>query len=140
MAAQAVSDAGVVRYRLRFFRDNQRRAAVSGHVEAEVALCCQRCLGTAILPIRQDFELVLVRSLVEAEQLPEEADPLLAPADEPLVVSDLLEDELLLALPLVPKHPEQCVRVPELNEPDEAEASNDERPNPFAVLKTLKDR
>jgi uncharacterized protein len=48
--------------------------------------------------------LVVVHSDREAEGLDEGEDPLVAD-DQPVLLADLVEDELLLALPQVPVHP-----------------------------------
>jgi uncharacterized protein len=86
-------------------------------VRATVTLVCQRCLGTYA------EELVLERAYPvardEAELARWESDnPMLDAlvADPRMVVAELIEDEILLSLPTVPRHPEgecgQDVRVP----------------------------
>lgn len=79
------------------------RLVVTGHVW----LTCQRCLG----PYRQelDMESVLPIARDEAELARWEAeDPLLDAlvADARLNTVSLVEDEILLGLPIVPHHPD----------------------------------
>jgi len=103
--------------------------------QAQAQLSCQRCLQPAAFPLQIERSFRFVRD--EATALEEDVD-----AEEDLLVlsrsfdaRELVEDELLLALPLVPMH-EDCEPPPvSATEPaDEAP----ERPNPFAVLAALR--
>lgn len=69
----------------------------------EVELICQRCLGVLRLPLEATVNLGLARDEAEADRLPEDYEPLLV-ADGVIGVADLVEDELLLVLPQVPRH------------------------------------
>ena len=81
---------------------------VSGRARTELRLRCQRCLEAMPYPVDVRFRLAVVQSAGEAERLPEALDPLLI-SEGRLRVADVVEDELLLSLPLVPKHaPEHC--------------------------------
>jgi uncharacterized protein len=86
--------AGVDRPGVRFVR---------GVVRTEVELVCQRCLGPLRLALDVTVSLGLVRSEAEADRLPEDYEPLLVP-EGVIRVADLVEDELLLALPRIPRH------------------------------------
>lgn len=104
---------------------------------AEVPLQCQRCLQTMAQPLWVDRRFRFVRTEEEASGLDEESedDVLVLPAR--LDLHELLEDELILAVPIVPRH-EVCpepLPLPEAPAPD-AEA----KPNPFAALAALKTR
>ena len=111
------------------------------HLEAsaEVPLTCQRCLGPVQVTLQLDrwFRLVATEALSEAEDHVCEED-LLALEPRPSLI-ELLEDELLMALPLVPMHETCPVAVPmasaDLPEEDEAAPA---RPNPFQALAQLK--
>ncbi len=104
----------------------------------EVTLQCQRCLQpmTGQLHIERKFRFAADEA--EALRLDEETE------DDVLVMSrefdlhELVEDELILALPIVPRH-ECCpepLRGADASAPARAE---DVRPNPFAVLARLKE-
>lgn len=102
---------------------------------ADVPLQCQRCLQamTEALQVQRRFRFV--RSEEEALRLDEESedDVLVLPAR--LDVLELLEDELILALPIVPRH-DSCptpLPMPEQAAPGAAKA-----PHPFAALAALK--
>ena len=109
------------------------------HLSADtrLSLVCQRCLGPLAtdLDVQRDF-LFAPDEAVAAELDAESEDDVLA-MTRSLDLRALVEDELLLALPLVPRHevcPEPLPLAVDAGE-DETEA---ERPNPFAALAALK--
>ena len=126
---------GEVCFNLEFFRDKRNRACLHGAVEAQLILECQRCLETMLFAVNSKVELAFIEGLDEAESLPEELDPYLVNNGQ-VELRDLIEDELLLALPQVPMHPQgECVS--DMGEqPDEKPVM--ERESPFAVLAELK--
>jgi uncharacterized protein len=132
---------GEVTVSLEFGTDNEGIRFMRGRIQAEVSLECQRCLETMRYPIDSEFALALVRSTVEAEALPSHYEPLLVEG-EPLFLRDIIEDELLLALPIVAMHaPEQCsVSTGTAEEADDRrkDTGATEKDNPFAVLADLK--
>jgi uncharacterized protein len=105
-------------------------------VSTQVPLSCQRCLQPYNQPVAVDrwFRFVFdeAQALQEDDDVPED---LLAWTPK-FNLLELIEDEVLLDLPLIPKH-ENCAHTwqPEPNPILEAVA---ERPNPFAVLSQLK--
>jgi len=106
--------------------------------EVVLRLVCQRCLGEVDCAVSFDrsFRFVASEALAEVEDEESEEDVLVASKSYDL--GALIEDELLLALPLVPMHPvcPQPVRLA-VADPD-FEQSLPEKPNPFAVLEKLK--
>ena len=130
--------AGEARFRLAFSRDLEGRGVLGGEIEARLVLTCQRCLEALEFPVLTTLDLVLVSGLDEAGLLPEDLDPLLVPA-EPLRLADLIEDELLLALPQIPRHePGACPAGGGRWTAVSDEQRAGEGANPFAVLGTLK--
>lgn len=105
---------------------------------AQVALTCQRCLQL----VREDLSVVrrfrFVRDEHQAAELDMDSDDDVLALARNLDLRELVEDELLLALPVVPRH-EVCPEpLPHANvDEDESEVA-DERPNPFAALAALK--
>jgi uncharacterized protein len=133
--------AGEVAVSLEFGTDNEGIRFMRGRIRAEVSLECQRCLETMRFPIDSEFALAMVRSTVEAEALPSHYEPLLVEG-EPLFLRDIIEDELLLALPIVPMHaPDEC-SISTSSSMAAGETRKDtgatEKENPFAVLADLK--
>jgi uncharacterized protein len=78
-------------------------------VEADIPLVCQRCLGVVEWPVESTARVAIVQDLAAADRLDAELDPFIA-ADGRLALRDLAEEQLLLALPLVPRHDDdaQC--------------------------------
>ena len=111
-------------------------------LSAEVALpqICQRCLGPVDVPVSfaREFRFVASEEVAATEDEESEEDVLVLSRDFNLL--ELLEDELLMALPVVPKHA-VCPGAVKLQvaDTDFAEEAA-EKPNPFAVLEQLKKR
>ena len=92
---------------LAFSVDGQGVRRVLGSLHAELDTLCQRCLQPMVLPLHVNIALGIVRALDEAEQLPDEYEPLvLASVTGGLPLASIIEDELLLALPVAPLHEE----------------------------------
>lgn len=129
---------GCARFELEFDRDAKRRARVRGVAAATLQLECQRCLDAVSYPLRVTVHLVAVGGLDEAAQLPEECSPLLN-GKEKVRLGELIEDELLLALPLVPMHPAgACTHAPIESQAGVGVEATSADSNPFAALAALK--
>ena len=129
---------GEVQVELYFSRDEQRRATMPGHYQVDAPLLCQRCLEQVVVPIDSECDVGFVTSDEAAKQLPRHYEPVIV-GDEPLDLHALIEDELLLALPAVPMHPQQTCQHPPGYRPETAELEEkSEKPNPFSVLAKLK--
>lgn len=116
--------------------------AVWLHLQAQtvVALTCQRCLGPVETPLVVDrwYRFVATEAQAEAEDDAAEED-LLALEPRPDLMP-VLEDELLMALPLVPMH-EACPQPLPSSAgvlPGDAEGAEAPRENPFQALAKLK--
>ena len=107
-------------------------------VAATLPLTCQRCLGPADVGVSVDrwFRFVATESVAEA--LDDEAEEDLLVTSRQFNLAGLIEDELLLGLPLVPRH-DQCPAglTMAVADPDfDAELSD--KPHPFAALAKLR--
>ena len=125
---------GNVSFDLRFEKEG-RTVVVAGHVEAELQLQCQCCLGALDWPVHSQVKLGVVRTLAEADLLSESYEPLLLEEDTVALV-DIVQDEVLLPLPTVPQHG-HCEPSAQIKKKEVASESP-KRPNPFAVLAELK--
>lgn len=104
--------------------------------EGAVTLQCQRCLQPVVEPLAVDRRFRFVRGEDEAARLDEELEDDVLALERSFDVIELLEDEFLLELPLVPRH-ESCPQpLPMAVEPVEAPA--EERSHPFAALEALR--
>ncbi|HRD64723.1 MAG TPA: YceD family protein [Candidatus Competibacter sp.] len=116
--------------------DDQGVHFVKGKLRTEIELVCQRCLGPLQLPLDVTVSLGLIRVEAEADRLPGEYEPLLVP-ESGIAVASLVEDELLLALPQIPRH--ENLRECEANgyAAPGTTTPEAERRQPFAVLASL---
>jgi uncharacterized protein len=107
------------------------------HVEAHASLRleCQRCLGPVDTPIEAQRSFLFVQGEDAAAELDADHEEDVLALTRSLDLRELVEDELLLALPLVPRH-EACPEP--LVAPVDTLPEGEEKPNPFAVLAALK--
>ena len=128
------------RYSLIFQRDDAGRSVVTGTCALEIRPTCQRCLGRVDIGLDCALSLALIGNEAQADDLPPALDPAVVEHDR-LRPLDLVEEELLLALPLVPMHPVgDCPGHAAAHlEPSAPEVGDEEtRENPFAVLAALR--
>jgi uncharacterized protein len=140
LVQEVMGETAGVDFVLAFERDGARRPAVLGSVQAVLPLECQRCLGVVEHRVAAEIRLLLTPG--EAIGEPPEPYEALPVVDDQVAPLDLIEDELLLALPQIPMHPEGtcqagagavtgiAVQVAGLD----VAADENGRRNPFAVL------
>lgn len=106
------------------------------HLHAEVALplICQRCLEPVTCPLVLERSFVFVADEARAAELDAEVEHDVLVVSRELDLHELLEDELLLELPLVPRH-DHC---PQPLAPGSDEQAGAEPAHPFAVLAGLR--
>ena len=131
LRASLAEAAGEADYDLEFGKDELGVAYLAVRVEADLPLTCQRTLEVYRQPVRIDQRLGLIGDESEEAALPPGYEPLLI-ADGQVNLADVIEDELILALPVVPLKPGAPLEWHEEAPPDEDE------PNPFAALAKLK--
>jgi len=125
---------GEVRFALDFDRDALQLPYVELRIETHLPLECQRSLERFELPVRLVQRLGLVRDETGEAALPEGYEPLLVPPDGMLRPAELVEDELILAVPVVAVAPGT-----DAMERDWPAAEDEQRQaSPFAALKALK--
>lgn len=132
---------GIVRYEIEGRRTKDDKSELVVRIQANLVLECQRCLGELVLPVNRQtvFELVRRESDLDDEEI--EDDDFDRP--EKIVGSpkfdlcDLVEDELILDVPYVPRH-EVCPETADLDAQADEEAGREEPLSPFAVLSQLK--
>lgn len=108
--------------------------------EAVLPLTCQRCLAPVEVPLEvaRSFRFVADEATAAEQDDASEEDVLVLEPEFDLPA--LVEDELLMALPIVPRHP-QCTTARSPKAPEDATMAPDglpEKPNPFAVLAALR--
>lgn len=119
---------------LSFGRDLLGYLYIQGSINAAFKVICQRCNAPMQMNLDIAVKVSPVLSDEEAEKLPKGYDPLLLTGDTISLIT-MVEEEILLGIPIVPKHSlKECkVKSSELQEFEEEE----EKPNPFRDLKKL---
>ena len=132
---------GEVAYELRFGRGEGRWPRITGWVRTTLNLECQRCLGEQEIPVDATLDLAVIEVPAEAETLPGSCEPVLV-EDGRLRLLDIIEEELLLAVPQVPRHEAGvCAGAAQgaVAGQDGDDTEHTEVPdNPFAVLSGMK--
>lgn len=131
--------------------DEVGRPVIEGRVAAQLPMICQRCTEPVMLAVTGEFLLGIVKSAEEAERFPDHLDPLILDNGPKVKLAELVEDELILGLPVVARHErmEDCGAiaahlasnsdVEDTNEEGaDADGDGEARKNPFAILQTLK--
>lgn len=136
-------------YALEFGRDAHGVAFLDVRLRAALPLLCQRTLKPFALPVALTQRLGLIRDERDEAGLPGGCEALLLPADGMLRLADVIEDELILAVPVVALNPEAEVSdaeglvwrdAPDSRAGEQAGEQTDVPVNPFAVLAGLKKR
>lgn len=147
LRAQSVADVADVADAIAHFdATGSERFDATGHPQiwlhisgnCRLTMECQRCLRPAgiDLAFERDFRFVANEALAAVEDEESEEDVLVFVRQFNL--RDLVEDELLMAIPLVPMHP-SCPETPRFSVADaDFDVSAQEQTNPFAVLAGLK--
>ncbi len=133
LAGLLATDGGSVAYRLEFGLDELGTRYLALEATASVRLLCQRTLEPFDATLQVAQRLGLIADEAEEAGLPPRHEPLLVQG--PLRLAEVIEDELLLALPLVPVRPgSEAALAPWLAAGPAGEASA----KPFAALQQLK--
>jgi uncharacterized protein len=123
------STEGTLSYELRGVPEQQGRPALQLKVDGTLQLLCQRCLGALAFPLRIEVSLLLAATQAEIDAEPVAADgPESIVAGREMQVQALVEDEVLLAIPIAPRH-EACA--------SDAAGMKDPRQMPFAGLRGM---
>lgn len=131
------STEGDVTYELDFGRDEFGIAYVAVRAKAALTVICQRSLEPFQLPVDVDARLGLIVEESEEASLPPGYEALLVEQDGKLDPVATIEDELLLALPLVPVNPDYVLPDDVTGPGEEDTPSQEKSENPFAALRGL---
>ena len=139
--SDVITGPSTVHWTVRAGRDEARRLVLTGTVRADVESNCQRCMEPVSLPLRSEISLAVVSDEDSARGLPASLDPVFTDDNGEIDLVELLEDELLLAMPAVPLHENiadcgERASIMRVEAPEEFDSA--EKENPFAVLKKLK--
>lgn len=141
--AESLADSdGEVAYDLHFSRDDFGIGYIDMRLQTRLPLTCQRSLERFEFPVDIAQRLGLIASERDEAGLPEGYEPVLLETSAEVNLAALIEDELILALPIVPLKEGMDDKPPQTwstGEPDEDELQEpDTVKNPFAALASLK--
>ena len=100
------TDEGTISYELQGVPEVLGRPALRLKVDGALQLVCQRCLGAMEYPLHIEVALLLAATQAEMDAEPLDAEgPESIVAGREMPVRALVEDEVLLAIPIAPRHP-----------------------------------
>jgi uncharacterized protein len=115
-----------IRYQMQGLKGKYHLPSLNLMIEASLVTTCQRCLDPLPIEMKLSFDYVLSESEPESFNGDEEVDWL--EVSREMNVNNLIEDELLMAIPLAPTHDYKC---------KSSQFESGEKHNPFSALKDL---
>ncbi len=134
----AVTPVGEVVVCAAFAKDPHGQVVVELRLQAQLNMMCQTCLQTLTQNLQQQTVVAPVFNDAAAEKVNRDYDAVLLDENGELNLDTVIEDELILALPQVPKHVDgPCAERLNQALQTDADLVADDKPNPFAVLEKL---
>jgi len=138
LSAMLYQPDGTVTASLHFALDVLGVATLQGRIQVGLELICQRCLEPLHVEVDASVALGFARSEAGLAQVPAGFDAVQAEAGQ-VNLLQLLEDEIMLALPQIPRHAQgECRASAIVDGAEEIERQPEARENPFSVLAGLK--
>ena len=131
-----LDDSGEAEVDLMFERGADGMCLMHGTMAATVRVTCQRCLEGMDLELVAEPRLILTKPGEREDSQAREADTLAV--DKPLLLSELVEDEFLLVMPMIPMHDEKVCPVGVYKAAANGIGAGDKTNKPFSVLNGLK--
>ncbi|SVD77096.1 uncharacterized protein METZ01_LOCUS429950 [marine metagenome] len=116
---------------LSFYLENDKTPCIDGIIKLDIVLPCQRCLEELHIALNINFTLAFVRHEEQGEELGSHYEIYVTEEDE-LKTIDLISDEILLSIPMVPMHDYDCMA--EINTQEIVVKKSE---NPFSILKNI---
>ena len=127
---------GKVEVSIEFGRNEQEISFLNALISCNLQLQCQRCMEPYSFEITNKITLAMVRTEEEADALSKGYDSIVV-NDDILVIQDLIEDELIISIPVVPMHPpKECKGLPVIDKSEQV--AQTEKENPFKVIEFLR--
>ena len=114
-----------------FYVENNTTPCLDGEISLNIHLTCQRCLEELPFSLDFSFSMAFVKNENQAEELSKHLEIYLF-EDKELSLIDLISDEILLSIPMVPKHNLDCLSS--FKENNNYEQGKE---NPFSILKNI---
>lgn len=123
---------GTVNFSLSFNKDDKGIVQITGELSAPLTVICQRCLNEMLLQLQSPVSIGVIDNQQQIDELPATLEPVIA-EEHKVSLLQLIEEELLLAMPLSPVHERSACPATQLL--DELAGKKE---SPFAALKDLK--
>lgn len=118
------SESATIRFELTGDYKRFRQPSLHLNIRTKLPVICQRCLDKMQVELDLSFDYLISNTTINELGENDEMDWL--EANNEMNLQELIEDELLLAMPIAPVHEENCSKV---------SMQSGEKPNPFAILK-----
>lgn len=124
---------------LEFAVDAQNVKHMRGHAEVKVTVACERCGDPMAVELVSDFVYAPVTKRQTATDMPSEYEAIEVDELGEIQLHRIIEDELILAMPVVVKHDERECRIDSnAMQWGKIDSASEKKENPFAVLQELK--
>ncbi|MFT5074921.1 MAG: hypothetical protein ACI8YB_002389 [Patiriisocius sp.] len=137
LASSVSSISGSFEASVQFELDESRAKIARGSASVTVQAICQRCLDPVTVDLKADFAVQVIWSEEHLNRVAKNYEPWLV-EDRMANLSELLEDEILLALPLVNYHEIGGCTGDSFIQENESSGDEAVADNPFNILKQLK--
>ena len=117
---------------LSFYLENDKTPCIDGIISLDIVLVCQKCLEELPIPLKVSFNLAFVRFEAQGKVLDSRYEIYVTQKEE-LATQDLISEEILLSVPMIPTHDYDC-----MEEMDKQRIVEEKSNNPFAILKKIK--
>ena len=125
---------GNVNFKLEFsFIENPKLPLITGQLKAHLNLVCQRCLDAFHHQIEREIKLVVINKDFDQETIPAEYEFVVSNHAADLKLKDLIEDEIILAIPISIMHDENECKASKLVK----SVNRENKTSPFAILKDI---
>ena len=136
-----IADKSDLSLQMKGYKTEQHRYVLEGSLQGFVVVQCQVCLENFQMPVAIEFRLYLVKSEKQADDLQQEFEPLII-EDDSLALIDLVNNELILSMPVAISHIEvegkDCINKDLFSSGNlDKEIQEEKKSSPFAVLKLL---
>jgi len=110
---------------------------LTGRIYSNLVLQCSACLESIDFPVDIDVKLAVINNEELLSLIPDGYEPCLIEGDH-LMISHMVEDELVLVLPSIARHTSCPVDLPHSSASKDFVLEAEEKKNPFEALKSLK--
>lgn len=132
------NDGDLVKVNISFDVDEINTPFMRGHFISTVSMICERCMKAMSVCLNVNCLLAIVTNEHEVDGLADQYEPWLLKNSGNVVLASVIEDELILALPLVPRHDKECLPDSAWTSPDKRMDKTEKKESPFTILSTLK--